>query len=322
MIKKNNFSILTQKDVLILKKLLEDGRKSSSSISKEIDLGREIVNYRIKRLIKENLIVRFIPKINEEALNYKEYIILLKLNLEDEMSKEKFIKEQLGNKYLVWIVKSQSGWDLIVRLYAESINEFKEKLNEILESYSEVLAKYYTIISSDEIKENEKEIISKQIFDEQIIEKDFKILKKIEPIEIDEKNREIIKLLEQDGRVQYKEIAEKLEISADTVKYRIEKMKTDGIIENFFPILNYNKLGMIQFACIIKFLYLSKEEEQKMCKFLQESNCILKAIKNLNSEEYFMTLIFEQEEESNIFKEKISNLFTKKIETIEMFKID
>ena len=55
--KDNSLSVLTEKDVLILKKLFEDGRKSSASISKEIDLGREIVNYRIKRLIKKNLIV-------------------------------------------------------------------------------------------------------------------------------------------------------------------------------------------------------------------------------------------------------------------------
>ena len=191
---KDNFSILTQKDVLILKKLLEDGRKSSSSISKEIDLGREIVNYRIKRLIKENLIVKFIPKVNEEALNYKEYIILLKLNLNDEISRERFVKEQIGNKYLVWIVKSASGWDLVIRLYAQSIAEFKDKLNEILESYSSVLAKYYTIIATDEIKASEKELISKQVFNEDFTKNNFKVVKKQDPVELDEKNKEIFSL--------------------------------------------------------------------------------------------------------------------------------
>ncbi len=151
----NNSSIITQKDILILKQLLEDGRKSSSSISKEIDLGREIVNYRIKRLIKENLIIKFIPKINENAVNYREYNILIKLNLEDEISKENFIKEKIGNKYLIWIIKSKSGWDLMIRLYASNIDEFKKKLNEILERFSNNLTDYYTIISSDEIKEND-----------------------------------------------------------------------------------------------------------------------------------------------------------------------
>jgi len=320
--KKDNFSILTPKDVLILKKLLEDGRKSSSSISKEIDLGREIVNYRIKRLIKENLIVKFIPKVNEEALNYKEYIILLKLNLNDEISRERFVKEQIGNKYLVWIVKSASGWDLVIRLYAQSIAEFKDKLNEILESYSSVLAKYYTIIATDEIKASEKELISKQVFNEDFTKNNFKVVKKQDPVELDEKNKEILHLLEGDARIQYKEIAQQLDISSDTVKYRIDKMKSEGIIENFLPVLNYNKLGLIQYAGILKFYYLTKDEEKQVCDTIKECKCVVKAIKNLNSEEFFLTLVFSQDDEVEEFKNIINSSFEEKIENIELFRID
>ena len=220
--KKN--SIITEKDVLILKRLLEDGRASSSSISKEIDLGREIVNYRIKRLIKENLIVKFVPKINEKMLHYQEYIIFLKLNLDDEVSKEKFIRENIGNKYLIWIVKSQKGWDLIVRLYAESVEEFKLKLSEILEKFSDVLANYYTIISSEEVKESQRETLAREVFDEEYTrDNDFKVIKTGNVVQMDEKDREIINQLESDARTQYKGIAKKLNISSDTVKYRIDQ---------------------------------------------------------------------------------------------------
>ncbi len=320
--KKNPLSILTQKDVLILKKLLEDGRKSSASISKEIDLGREIVNYRIKRLIKKNLIIKFVPKINEKCLNYKEYVIFLKLNLEDKISKEKFIKEQIGNKYLIWMIKSESGWDLIVRLYAQSIDEFKEKLNEILEKYSNVLARYYTIISSDEIKETEKEILSKAIFKEDVKNADFSIIKDQEMMQIDSKDREIISLLEEDARILYKDIAKKLDVSSDTVKYRIDKMKEQGVIENFLPVINYNKLGLIYYAGIIKFSYLNKESEEEITEKINSSPCIIKAIKNLNSEEFFLTLVFNDEKEISDFEKSFASKFKDKIESLELFKID
>ena len=137
----NTKSILTQKDILILKELIEDGRKSSASISKNIDLGKEIINYRIKRLVKENLILKFVPKINTSKTQYKEYIILLKLKLEDGVSKEKFIKENIGNKYLIWTVKSKEGWDIVIRLYCSSIEEFREKLKTLLESFQEIIAR-------------------------------------------------------------------------------------------------------------------------------------------------------------------------------------
>lgn len=319
-----NKSIITQKDVLILKKLLEDGRASSASISKEIDLGREIVNYRIKRLIKENLIVKFIPKVNKTALHFQEYIILLKLNLDDEIAKDKFIKENIGNKYLIWTVKSNKGWDLIVRLYAQTVDEFKEKLSEILEKFSDVLANYYTIISSEEIKENEKNIIANKVFDESFQnqkEKDFEVIKHKQVLHIDEKDKEIITLLESDARVQYKEIANKINVSSDTVKYRIDRMKEQGILDGITPVLNFNKLGMIQYAAILKFPFLDKESCKSINKILNDCTHVVKAIKSLNNDEYFINLVFDFEVEAENFKQDILNLGFK-MDTFDIFKID
>jgi Lrp/AsnC family leucine-responsive transcriptional regulator len=321
---KKNKSIITSKDVLILKKLLEDGRASSSSISKEIDLGREIVNYRIKRLIKENLIVKFIPKVNEKALDYQEYIIFLKLNLEDEIAKNRFIKENIGNKYLIWTVKSNKGWDLIVRLYAQTVDEFKEKLSEILEKFSKVLTNYYTIISSEEIKENEKNVIANKVFDEIFVnkpEKDFEVIKNGQVLQIDDKDREIINLLESDARVQYKEIANKIDVSSDTVKYRIDRLKEHGILEGITPVLNFNKLGFFQYAAILKFPYLDKESSKSIKKILNDCSCIIRAIKSLNNDEYFLNLVFDFEVESKNFEQDIKDLGFN-IETFDIFKID
>jgi Lrp/AsnC family leucine-responsive transcriptional regulator len=320
--KKKN-SIITQKDILILKKLFEDGRMSSSSISKEIDLGREIVNYRIKRLIKENLIVKFIPKINEKAMHYNEYIILLKLNLDDDISKENFIKENIGNKYLAWTIKSKSGWDLIIRLYAASIDEFKEKLSEILEGYSDILANYYTIITSSEIKETEKETVFENLFNEHLTKNDFAIIKGEQKLlQIDDKDKQIIDLLENDARAQYKDIAEKVGVSSDTVKYRIDKLKEQGIIQNIIPIINYNKIGLVYCAAIIKFNFLNKDDELEICRKLKNDKHIIRAIKNLNSDEFFLNLVFDNEKEKNKFEEKIKDEFKGKLNLIEIFKIE
>lgn len=318
--KKN--AIITEKDLLILQKLLEDGRKSSSSISKEIDLGREIVNYRIKRLIKENLIVKFVPKINDKALNYQEYIILIKLNLEDELSKEQFVREHMGNKYLLWFIKSNEGWDLIVRLYAQSVDEFKLKLSEILDSFSDVLANYYTIISSEEIAEQEKSILNRELFHMKDIKKDFKLVTNNSQTNLDDKDNSILRLLEEDGRIQYKDIATRLDISSDTVKYRIDKMIEQGVIEKFMPVLNLNKVGLHQFAAIIKCKYLNKENEEEIISEIKKSSYVVKAIKSLDSKEYFVTLAFEKEENSNSFKEDFEKKYSDKIESIELFKID
>ena len=318
--KNNNLSILSSKDVLILQKLLEDGRASSSSISKEIDLGKEIVNYRIKRLIKKNLIVKFVPKINAEMFEYQEYTIFLKLNLEDKISKERFVKKTIGNKYLIWIIKSNDGWDLIIRLFAKGIDEFKIKLNEILELFSDILANYYTIITSSEITSKK----SNKSFENFLVDKDKKDFKNIkyETPHIDKKDREIVSLLEENGRLQYTEIGESLKISSDTVKYRIEKLKNCGVLKGFAPVFNYNKLGFLQKASILRISYLKQEEEKKFEDFLKKKTCVTRAIKSLNEEEYFLSLVFENLEDEKKFIEELKNILGEKILLFEVFDLD
>lgn len=314
-------SILTSKDKLILKELLEDGRKTSASISKEIDLGREIVNYRIKRLVKENLIVKFVPKLHEGQGSYKEYVILLKLKLEDAISKEEFVKNTIGNKFLVWVLKSSEGWDLIIKLYALNVEEFQNKLHEVLELFSDVLAKYYTILSSQPIKEAQREILLESVFHD-TIKKDFETIKNVEMnFQIDNKDKELLNLLSCDGRVQYKDLATKLDVSADTVKYRIEKLKHQGLIERFEPVINFSKLGFLQYALILKCGYLHPETLEKLNLHISTHKHIVRAIKNTYSEEFFMTIICEDKSYTKEFEEEISKICENEI-NFEWFIMD
>ena len=319
---KNSLLPLNDKDLIILQKLIEDGRKTSSKISKEIDLGKEVINYRIKKLIRENLILKFIPKINKSVLNYNEYIILLKLNLKDNISKEDFIKKTIGNKYLIWSVKSNSGWDIIIRLYCYDVEEFKTKLNEILESLQNIIARYYTIMSTQEIKENEKKILIDKLFNGGS-KKDFENIKNTQKkINLDDKDKAILNLLEKDGRVQYSDISNKLSISSDTVKYRIDKMLKENVIENFNPIINFSKIGFIQSVMIVKFTYLNLEKQKNLKSYIEKNEFIIKAIKNLNNDEYFLNLISKRKEDTDNTKNDLEKLFSKELSSIECFFLD
>ena len=314
-------AIVSEKDLMILKQLFEDGRKSSASISKEIDLGREIVNYRIKRLIKENLIVKFVPKLNEHALHYHEYIILLKLKLADEVSKEEFVRETIGNKYLIFFIKFGSGWDVLVRLYAQSVEEFKTKLSEILTGFSDVLANYYTIVSSEEIKQGEQERVLEELFKEKIISKDHEVIKREALIHLDQKDQQILSLLEADARIQYTEIAEQLNISSDTVKYRIDRMQKQGIIEHFIPVLNLTKIGLLQFTVIFKCTYLGKNEEKELISYINSKKQIIKAIKSLDSKEFFLIFACKEHDELEDFLSQLKSDIKERLETLEYFEM-
>ncbi|MCA0363361.1 MAG: Lrp/AsnC family transcriptional regulator [Bacteroidetes bacterium] len=61
---------------------------------------------------------------------------------------------------------------------------------------------------------------------------------------LDEIDKKILKLIQQDSTLTYKEIAEKINLSLTPVHDRIKRMENEGIIEKYVGILNKKVLGV------------------------------------------------------------------------------
>jgi DNA-binding Lrp family transcriptional regulator len=62
-------------------------------------------------------------------------------------------------------------------------------------------------------------------------------------VEIDDIDRKIINLFNEDGRMSYRKIAKRLDISIGTVHNRMEKLSKKGVIKKFIPVIDHSKLG-------------------------------------------------------------------------------
>lgn len=60
---------------------------------------------------------------------------------------------------------------------------------------------------------------------------------------LDDKDVQIIEHLKKDGRASLRNIAEELDLSPSTVSNRFHHLKQDGIIKDFKPVLDYEKIG-------------------------------------------------------------------------------
>ncbi len=61
--------------------------------------------------------------------------------------------------------------------------------------------------------------------------------------DIDETDKKILDLFNEDGRMSYRKISRRLDISIGTVHNRIEKLMSNGVIKKFAPVINHSKLG-------------------------------------------------------------------------------
>jgi len=125
---------------------------------------------------------------------------------------------------------------------------------------------------------------------------------------LDEIDRNILRILQDDARTSYREIQDKLGISIGTIHNRITKLKKNGVIEGYTLRLNNEKLGyklafLIRINCDGKFTEEILEDlrsipevcsifhttgEQSaalICRF-KESEDVHNFIRKLNQKEY------------------------------------
>ena len=68
---------------------------------------------------------------------------------------------------------------------------------------------------------------------------------------MDEVDLKILRLLLEDARKSYREIAKELGLSVATVHNRVKKMQAEGVIKGFAPIIDHSKLGFDLTALIL-----------------------------------------------------------------------
>lgn len=125
---------------------------------------------------------------------------------------------------------------------------------------------------------------------------------------LDEIDRNILRILQNDARTSYREIQNKLGISIGTIHNRISKLKKNGVIEGYTLKLNNEKLGykltfLIRINCDGKFTEeilndikdipevcsvfhtTGDQSAALICRF-KESEDVHKFIRDLNQKEY------------------------------------
>ncbi len=130
---------------------------------------------------------------------------------------------------------------------------------------------------------------------------------------MDDLDRKILGELQKDARVPFRTISELHGISIGTVHNRLKKLKDEGILKGFVPVLDDQKLGYTIIALVyvkIEGGYLQSIEEQ-LGKF-HEINVIFKT-----SGIYDLVLIarFQNMNDFSTFNNKISKLTNMKAET-------
>lgn len=244
------------KDIKIMQNIVEDARIPISILAKKTRLSREVVQYRLKNLEK-SIIASYQARLNLSIFSDSVYTLFL--NIHGLERKDIFLRlKKLPNAH--WIGSTLGRWNYIVSF---SVNE-KSSLNNFLDVLSGLFNKdIMKYVLTQQIKEYKDSFAG--LFNKNLIISSQEIGKKEKVDEFDEK---IIDLLAKNARISNAEIADKVNLTRESVRLRIKNLEKSKVILNYRTLIRPQELDLITFVLAISCKHTKSEELSKLCNFL------------------------------------------------------
>lgn len=108
---------------------------------------------------------------------------------------------------------------------------------------------------------------------------------------LDVKDKKILKVLEKNARALIKDISKKTGVPRDSVNYRIKKLKAEGIIKEFVPICDTNKMGCPVYTWVnMELQQFDEKVERQFQSFLKQHPNIVYIAKVTGAYHYIFTI--------------------------------
>ncbi|MBU0616066.1 MAG: Lrp/AsnC family transcriptional regulator [Nanoarchaeota archaeon] len=239
----NNFR-LDKIDAKILAELDKNSKIPFSSLAKKLKISREIVKYRIKKLVNQGIIRSFTTMINPAKLGYMIYKVYLKFqNLPNEL---KLIEYLLMHKNVFWIAKCDGAFDMIFGIYVDNLVAFDNLLLDFMGHFSQ------NILSRHISNSVYVDIYRRNYLGNQESKATYwggnPLKGKLDPI-----MKDILKTIAENSRTTIVELSNKLSSDPRTIISKIKEMEKRKIILGYRILIDLKKIRKESFKAIVYF---------------------------------------------------------------------
>lgn len=284
---------LDKKDKKLLTALDENARFSNSQLAKKIGLSKPAIEYRIKRLQKNNAIFKYYAVINFTKLGYSQYKIYFKFQNATPKDEQKITDCWIDDKSSLWVAQIRGRWDLAVSIIAKSNFEFGQTLSAFMNKFSKfilekdiLLTEYSPIYSREYIEKTQK--------------KEFVYGIPSTIYKPDETDNKILKELSNNARIPIIDLAEKTKLTRDVINYRIKKLTNEDVIKQYRTYLNLQTLGINHYKIIIRTKNFDEKNEDVLKDYIAKHKKATQFLKLIGS--WDLEIEFETENEDELYQ--------------------
>jgi DNA-binding Lrp family transcriptional regulator len=294
---------LDVKDKKIIFYLIQNSRQSLKSLGKKVGISKELVSYRIKRLINKGILINFSIVVNFERLGYSLFQSQYKfININPDI-KEEILQFLVSNSQSMYVSMIEGMNDLQVDFYLGNPQKFESILDEIRERFHPYLAfknsmipiraEFYTY--SFLVENVPKRRTINWIWGQKLYG-------------IDDLDFQILSELGKDARIPTKSIANKLGSTVNSISYRIKKLEKELIIAQYSVNINWEILGYRWFHLQISLRDYTKKNQ--IIDHMRKNPYLIRRFKFLNLDmDLHFTLLLKNMQELRSIIEDVSTTF-------------
>ncbi len=249
-------------DKKILYELDINSRISLIRLAKKLSVSREVVNYRITKLVDQRYIRKFVTMINPSKFGYLIYKLFFKFQNLDAKTKKQMLLWLRNNDYVYWIADCQGRWDMNITIFANDVHHFDEILSNFITYYGKYVLEQQFNITLEVNVLNKQWILPSRDFVKLVL-----VGGKVKDLEMDKLDVDILKILANNARISAVDIANKLGSNPRVILYRIKELENKGIILGYTVSLKLDVMGKQFFKSIIYFNALDKKTKKKVEQF-------------------------------------------------------
>ena len=280
--------MLDLKDKKILYHLDLNSRKPINQIAKNIGLSKDLTNYRLKKLEKEEYVLGYQTIIDFKKLGY--LTIRTRITLIDTTpQKEKEIIDFLIKQKKVFFILELEGTELTFGLMVKEIEELHEFYKEFETKFKKFLSEKKFAIYSNLYHFNRNYLGNFK-------EKNTLKLGFSKKEKVDELDLKILKILSKNARTPTIEIAISLKVPATTVAHRIKQLENKKLIVGYSILFNFYKWNYNYFKVNLELKEISNI--QKIIDYCESNKNIIYAMQTLGGND--LEIYFESAQEDLI----------------------
>lgn len=122
-------------------------------------------------------------------------------------------------------------------------------------------------------------------------------------MELDNIDFQILRLLSENSRIQWKDLGEQIHMTGQAVGNRIKKLEDSGVIKAYSLIVDEMKFGLIFTAFVI--IYMKTANHDSFIRFLNDRNEVVEAHRVSGEGCYHLKIKVDSQETLNLFLNKI-----------------